>query len=64
MQRYDLALFITLKEELSQCPDCKKFYKDHEPFTREFPTYKQNQELNLVSIQSCRTLCSKVTEEL
>ena len=31
---------------------------------REFPTFKQQQELNWASIQSFRTLCSKVTNEL
>ena len=31
---------------------------------REFPTFKQQQQLNWASIQSFRTLCSKVTEEL
>ena len=64
MQWYDLALFILLKEEPCQCPDCQKFYKEHERLIREFPTFKQQQELNWASIQSFRTLCSKVTEEL
>ena len=31
---------------------------------REFPTFKQQQELNWASIQSFTTLCSKVTSEL
>ena len=31
---------------------------------REFPTFKQQQELNWASIQSFRTLCTKVTDEL
>jgi len=31
---------------------------------REFPTFKQQQELNWASIQSFRTLCSQVTSEL
>ena len=44
--------------------NCKKFYKDHDRLIREFPTFKQQQELNWASIQSFRTLCSKVTEEL
>ena len=30
----------------------------------EFPTFKQQKELNWASVQSFRTLCSKVTEEL
>ena len=36
----------------------------HYRFIREFPTFKQQQELNWASIQSFRTLCSKVTEVL
>ena len=53
-----------MKEEPCQCPDCQKFYKEHDRLIRESPTFKQQQELNWVSIQSFRTLCSKVTEEL
>ena len=64
MQWYELELFILFKEELCQCPDCQKFYKEHDRFIREFPTFKQQQELNWASIQSFRTLCSKVTEVL
>ena len=36
----------------------------HYRFIREFPTFKQQQELNWPSIQSFKTLCSKVTEVL
>ena len=53
-----------MKEELCQCTDFQKFYVEHDRFIREFPTFKQQQELNWASIQSFRTLCSKVTEEL
>ena len=53
-----------MKEELCQCTDFQKFYIEHDRFIREFPTFKQQQELNWASIQSFRTLCSKVTEEL
>ena len=53
-----------MKEEPCQCPDCQKFYKEHDRLIREFPTFKQQQELNWASIQSFRTLCSKVTNEL
>ena len=53
-----------MEEEPCQCPDCQKFYKEHDRLIREFPTFKQQQELNWASIQSFRTLCSKVTEEL
>ena len=50
--------------EPCQCADCQRFYKEHDRLIREFPTFKQQQELNWASIQSFRTLCSKVTEEL
>tara|TARA_A100001388_G_C28744060_1_gene488469 strand:+ start:326 stop:787 length:462 start_codon:yes stop_codon:yes gene_type:complete len=53
-----------LKEEPCQCPDCQRFYKEHDRLIREFPTFKQQQELNWASIQSFRTLCSRVIEEL
>jgi len=53
-----------LAEEPCQCSDCKRFYKEHDRLIREFPTFKQQQELNWASIQSFRTLCNKVTNEL
>jgi len=53
-----------LAEEPCQCSDCQRFYKEHDRLIREFPTFKQQQELNWASIQSFRTLCSKVTNEL
>ncbi len=53
-----------MKEEPCQCPDCQRFYQEHDRLIREFPTFKQQQELNWASIQSFRTLCNKVTEEL
>jgi len=53
-----------LTEEPCQCSDCQRFYKEHDRLIREFPTFKQQQELNWASIQSYRTLCSKVTNEL
>jgi len=53
-----------LSEKPCQCPDCQRFYKEHDRLIREFPTFKQQQELNWASIQSFRTLCSKVTNEL
>jgi hypothetical protein len=51
-------------EEPCQCADCQRFYKEHDRLIREFPTFKQQQELNWASIQSFRTLCSKVSNEL
>ena len=53
-----------MSEDPCQCPDCQRFYKEHDRLIREFPTFKQQQELNWASIQSFRTLCSKVLDEL
>ena len=53
-----------MAEEPCQCSDCQRFYKEHDRLIREFPTFKQQQELNWASIQSFRTLCTKVTDDL
>ena len=53
-----------MSEKPCQCSDCQRFYKEHDRLIREFPTFKQQQELNWASIQSFRTLCSQVTNEL
>ena len=53
-----------MPEQPCQCSDCQRFYREHDRLIREFPTFKQQQELNWASIQSFRTLCSKVTNEL
>ncbi len=53
-----------MAEEPCQCSDCQRFYKEHDRLIREFPSFKQQQELNWASIQSFRTLCTKVTYEL
>ena len=53
-----------MTEEPCQCSDCQRFYREHDRLIREFPTFKQQQELNWASIQSFRTLCNKVTNEL
>ena len=53
-----------MTQEPCQCSDCQRFYREHDRLIREFPTLKQQQELNWASIQSFRTLCSKVMEEL
>ncbi len=53
-----------MTEEPCQCSDCQRFYKEHDRLIREFPTFKQQQELNWASIQSFRTLCTKVTDQL
>tara|TARA_Y100001978_G_scaffold100834_1_gene90225 strand:+ start:326 stop:775 length:450 start_codon:yes stop_codon:yes gene_type:complete len=53
-----------LTEEPCQCSDCQRFYREHDRLIREFPTLKQQQELNWSSLQSFRTLCGKVSDEL
>ena len=53
-----------MTEDPCQCSDCQRFYKEHDRLIREFPTLKHQQELNWASIQSFRTLCSRVTNEL
>jgi len=53
-----------LTEEPCQCSDWQRFYREHDRLIREFPTFKQQQELNWASIQSFRTLCTKITDEL
>ena len=53
-----------MPEEPCQCSDCQRFYKEHDRLIREFPSFKQQQELNWASIQSFRTLCSNVSNEL
>ena len=53
-----------MTEEPCQCSDCQRFYREHDRLIREFPTLKKQQELNWASIQSFRTLCGTVTEEL
>ena len=53
-----------MTEEPCQCSDCQRFYKEHDRLIREFPTFKQQQELNWASIQSFRTLCTKITDDL
>jgi hypothetical protein len=57
-------LLIVLTDQPCQCSDCQRFYKEHDRLIREFPTFKQQQELNWASIQSFRTLCTKVTNDL
>jgi hypothetical protein len=53
-----------LIEEPCQCSDCQRFYKEHDRLIREFPSFKQQKELNWASIQSFRTLCTRITDEL
>ena len=53
-----------MAEEPCQCSDCQRFYKEHDRLIREFPTFEKQKELNWASIQSFRTLCNKVTNDL
>ena len=51
-------------EEPCQCPDCMRFYREHDRLIREFPTLRNQQEINWAALQSFRTLSGKVLEDL
>ena len=51
-------------DEPCQCPDCQRFYREHDRLIRESPTLRQQQELNWAALQSFRTLSGRVLEEL
>ena len=51
-------------EEPCQCPDCQRFYREHDRLIRENPSLRQQQELNWASLQAFRTLAGRVLEEL
>ena len=53
-----------MPDEPCQCPDCQRFYREHDRLIREFPTLRQQQELNWAALQSFRTLSGRVLEEL
>ncbi len=53
-----------MPEEPCQCPDCQRFYREHDRLIREFPTLRQQQEINWAALQSFRTLSGRVLEEL
>ena len=53
-----------VREEPCQCPDCQRFYREHDRLIREFPTLRQQQELNWAALQSFRTLSGRVLEDL
>ena len=53
-----------MPEEPCQCPDCLRFYKEHDRLIRECPTLRQQQELNWAALQAFRTLCTRVLEDL
>jgi hypothetical protein len=51
-------------EEPCQCPDCQRFYREHDRLIRENPTLRQQQELSWAALQSFRTLAGRALEEL
>ncbi len=53
-----------MPEEPCQCPDCLRFYREHDRLIREFPTLRSQQEINWAALQSFRTLCGRVLEDL
>ena len=55
---------MQVPEEPCQCPDCLRFYREHDRLIREFPTLRQQQEINWAALQSFRTLCGRVLEDL
>ena len=52
-----------MPEAPCQCPDCKRFYKEHDRLVREFPTLREQQELNWAALQSFRTMAGRVLED-
>jgi len=55
---------MKVPDEPCQCPDCLRFYREHDRLIREFPTLRQQQEINWAALQSFRTLCGRVLEDL
>ena len=55
---------MKVSEKPCQCPDCLRFYREHDRLIREFPTLRQQQEVNWAALQSFRTLCGRVLEDL
>ena len=53
-----------MPEEPCQCPDCQRFYREHDRLIRESPTLRQQQELNWAALQAFRTLSGRVLEDL
>ena len=55
---------MKVPEEPCQCPDCLRFYREHDRLIREFPTLRQQQEINWAALQAFRTLSGRVLEDL
>ena len=54
----------SVPDEPCQCPDCQRFYREHDRLIRENPSLRQQQELSWAALQSFRTLAGRVLEEL
>ena len=55
---------MKVSEKPCQCPDCLRFYREHDRLIRECPTLRQQQEINWAALQSFRTLSGRVLEDL
>ena len=55
---------MKVPEQPCQCPDCLRFYREHDRLIREFPTLRKQQEINWAALRSFRTLCGRVLEDL
>ena len=55
---------MKVPEQPCQCSDCQRFYREHDRLIREFPTLRKQQEINWAALQSFRTLCGRVLEDL
>ena len=53
-----------MPEEPCQCPDCQRFYREHDRLIRENPPLRQQQELSWAALQAFRTLSGRVLEDL
>ena len=53
-----------MPEEPCQCPDCRRFYREHDRLIRENPSLRKQQELNWAALQAVRTLAGPVLEDL
>ena len=53
-----------MPEEPCQCPDCQRFYREHDRLIRENPTLRQQQELSWAALQAFRTLSGRVLDDL
>ena len=64
MHWYELEFLFFWKKNYVNALIVRNFIKERDRFIREFPTFRQQQELKWASIQTFRILCSKVIEVL